>query len=391
RHGTAAGQGDGRPRGTLELIAPRQGSDTAGDIAIDVRGPVDILGARSIAVVGNQRYTDAAPGGTSVSGRPVQVIDQDYLNRKHDLSVQFINHLLGNRDLLEVRLAGLNNTRYAQALHLRPGVEIATADARTDLVVQGDLDLSGHRYASLNPLTAQTSVYGSGEVGNLVLRAGGNLEVYGSISDGFMPVDLATDDTRTDGKGWLLVPGKQPFDSDLVIPRSGVELAEGTLFPEGSLLNFDLPFAATTLPANQRLPSALSLSAPLTLPAGTVLEAPVRDAGGNLLYAAGTLLREPVTLAVGTRLDAGSRLPVSVAVQGGTWSKGVALPSSGLTLRGVLGLAVGSRLPAGTDVKLAEGVDLIELRPAVNGQQGRNWALAQMLARRPRVKAAREV
>lgn len=380
RHGTVAGQGDGRPRGTLELIAPRQGSDTAGDIAIDVRGPVDILGARSIAVVGNQRYTDAAPGGTSVSGRPVQVIDQDYLNRKHDLSVQFINHLLGNRDLLEVRLAGLNNTRYVQALHLRPGVEIATADARTDLVVQGDLDLSGHRYASLNPLTAQTSVYGSGEVGNLVLRAGGNLEVYGSISDGFMPVDLATDDTRTDGKGWLLVPGKQPFDSDLVIPRSGVELAEGTRFPEGSLLNFDLPFAATTLPANQRLPSALSLSAPLTLPAGTVLEAPVRDAGGNLLYAAGTLLREPVTLAVGTRLDAGSRLPVSVAVQGGTWSKGVALPSSGLTLRGVLGLAVGSRLPAGTDVKLAEGVDLIELRPAVNGQQGRNWALAQMLA-----------
>lgn len=380
RHGTAAGQGDGRPRGTLELIAPRQGSDTAGDIAIDVRGPVDILGARSIAVVGNQRYTDAAPGGTSVSGRPVQVIDQDYLNRKHDLSVQFINHLLGNRDLLEVRLAGLNNTRYVQALHLRPGVEIATADARTDLVVQGDLDLSGHRYASLNPLTAQTSVYGSGEVGNLVLRAGGNLEVYGSISDGFMPVDLATDDTRTDGKGWLLVPGKQPFDSDLVIPRSGVELAEGTRFPEGSLLNFDLPFAATTLPANQRLPSALSLSAPLTLPAGTVLEAPVRDAGGNLLYAAGTLLREPVTLAVGTHLDAGSRLPVSVAVQGGTWSKGVALPSGGLSQRGVLGLAVGSRLPAGTDVKLAEGVDLIELRPAVNGQQGRNWALAQMLA-----------
>lgn len=380
RHGTAAGQGDGRPRGTLELIAPRQGSDTAGDIAIDVRGPVDILGARSIAVVGNQRYTDAAPGGTSVSGRPVQVIDQDYLNRKHDLSVQFINHLLGNRDLLEVRLAGLNNTRYVQALHLRPGVEIATADARTDLVVQGDLDLSGHRYASLNPLTAQTSVYGSGEVGNLVLRAGGNLEVYGSISDGFMPVDLTTDDTRTDGKGWLLVPGKQPFDSDLVIPRSGVELAEGTLFPEGSLLNFDLPFAATTLPANQRLPSAMSLSAPLTLPAGTVLEAPVRDAGGNLLYAAGTLLREPVTLAVGTHLDAGSRLPVSVAVQGGTWSKGVALPSGGLSQRGVLGLAVGSRLPAGTDVKLAEGVDLIELRPAVNGQQGRNWALAQMLA-----------
>lgn len=385
RHGTAAtagsgaGQHDGRLLGTLELIAPRLGSDTAGDIAIDARGALEILGARSIAVVGNQRYTDAAPGGTSASGRPYQAIDQDYLDRKHTLSVQFINNLLANGDLLNNRLAGLNNARYAQALHVRPGVEIATVDAQTDLIVQGDLDLSAHRYASLNPLNPQTAVYGSGEVGNLVLRAGGNLEVYGSINDGFMPPDFASGEERMDGRGWLLLPGKQPFDSDLVIPRSGVELAEGTLYPEGSLLNFDLPFADTTLPANLRLPSGLLLAAPLTLPAGTVLEAAVHDGAGNLLYGAGTLLREPVTLAAGTRLDAGTRLPVSVDVQGGTWSKGVALPGGGLTQRGVLALAVGSRLPAGTDVKLAEGVDLIELRPRVDGQQGRNWALAQML------------
>lgn len=110
-------------------------------------------------------------------------------------------------------------------------MEIATVDSATDLIVQGDLDLSGHRYASLNPAFQKTLAYGSGEVGNLVLRAGGNLEIYGSINDGFAPPAFASDEARMDGRGWLLLPGKQPFDSDLVIPRSGVELAEGTRYP----------------------------------------------------------------------------------------------------------------------------------------------------------------
>ncbi|MDF9618069.1 filamentous hemagglutinin family protein [Pseudomonas entomophila] len=385
RHGTTAstgsgpGQHDGRALGTLQLTAPRQVSDIAGDIALEARGPLNILGARSIAVVGSQRYTDAPNGGIAASGRPFQFIDQAYLDAKHQRSELFINALLGNRDLLDNRLAGLNNSTYAQALHLRPGVEIATVDSATDLIVQGDLDLSGHRYASLNPAFQKTLAYGSGEVGNLVLRAGGNLEVYGSINDGFAPPEFASDEARMDGRGWLLLPGKQPFDSDLVIPRSGIELADGTRYPGGSVLNFDLPFADTTLPANTRLPSALYLAAALNLPAGTVLDAAVYDKAGNLLYTAGTLLKEAVTLAQGSRLEAGSRLPVAVAVQGGTWNKGVTLPEGGLGQRGVLPLAAGSRLPAGTEVKLAEGVDLIELRPRVNGQQGRNWALAQML------------
>lgn len=51
--------------------------------------------------------------------------------------------------------------------------------------MQGDLDLSGYRYASLNPRTPLGAAYGSGEAGALVLRAKGNLDVYGSINDGF--------------------------------------------------------------------------------------------------------------------------------------------------------------------------------------------------------------
>ncbi|WZB70536.1 hypothetical protein WJ968_34225 [Achromobacter xylosoxidans] len=54
-------------------------------------------------------------------------------------------------------------------------------------MVQGDLDLSRYRYASLNPHTPLTGVYGSGEVGNLVIRAGGDLQIHGSINDGFAP------------------------------------------------------------------------------------------------------------------------------------------------------------------------------------------------------------
>ncbi len=381
RHGTAAsaGQHDGRARGTLLLTAPRVGGDIAGDIAIDARGRLDILGAQSIAVVGNQRYVDAPDGGTAASGRPYQYIDQAYLDAKHARNALFVDAVLANRDLLDNRLAALTDAAYAQALHVRPGLEIATRDDQTDLVVRGDLDLSGHRYASLNPSTAQTMSRGSGEVGHLTLRAGGNLEVHGSISDGFLPPELATGSDRLDGRGWILVPGTQPFKSDLVIPRSGVELAAGTRYPAGSTLNFDLPFADTSLPANTRLPSTLILATALTLPAGTVLDAAVRDAAGNVLYAAGSLLEQAVTLAADTQLDAGSRLPVGVAVRGGVWRKGVALPTGGLTQRGALALAVGALLPAGTDVKLPTGVFWVDLRQEVAGQQGRNWALGQML------------
>ena len=54
------------------------------------------------------------------------------------------------------KLAGLNNATYRDAFHLRPGVEIISKTADGDLVVQGDLDLSGYRYASVNPRTPYT-------------------------------------------------------------------------------------------------------------------------------------------------------------------------------------------------------------------------------------------
>ncbi|WP_085695876.1 filamentous haemagglutinin family protein [Pseudomonas sp. B26(2017)] len=387
RHGTEAvrgslpGQSDGLLRGTLELNAPRLGAD---DIAIDAGGALSIQGARSIGLNATRRYTDASDGtDPAASGRPYQVIDQAYLDRLHGDSTAFIDAALANSHLLNNKLAGLNNATYADAFHLRPGVEIASKTADGDLVVQGDVDLSGYRYASLNPHTQKTSVYGSGEAGNLVIRAGGNLDIHGSLNDGFAPPPETVDDS-----GWKLLPGIQPFGGDLIVPGAGVTLADGTVFPVGATLNYDLPLQATTLASGTLLPTEATLAAPYTFGAGTVLAGSVRDASGNLLYAAGTLLADSVTLPAGSRLGAGIRLNEATALQALRWPKGVPLPGSveagdngikGVRLSGSLALLRGSLIPSMTNVVLADGTSFIELRPLTGTTQGRNWAVASML------------
>lgn len=388
RHGTdavpgfLAGQHDGMLRGTLELNAPRLGSN---DIAIDASGVLTIQGARSIGLNGTRRYTDARDGvDQAVSGRPYQVIDKVMLERIHGDSKDFINAALGNNDLLQRKLAGLNNTTYADAFHLRPGVEIASKTADGDLVVEGDLDLSGYRYASLNPHTRLNPlVYGSGEAGSLVIRAGGNLDIYGSINDGFAPPPETKDDA-----GWKLIAGVQPFGGDLIVPGSGVTLAEGTQFPVGATLNYDVTIQGARLASGTLLPTQAVLGEAYTFSAGTVLAGAIHDAGGHLLYAAGTLLSESVTLPANTRLGSGIRLNKATSLKAMTWPKGVPLPGvfdldlltvSGVKLSSSLALLRGSLIPSMTDVKLADGTSLIELRPFNGTQQGKNWALASML------------
>ncbi|WP_312466806.1 filamentous hemagglutinin family protein [Stutzerimonas nitrititolerans] len=381
RHGTddarvtaAPALHDGRDRGTLELNAPRLGGATAGDVAIDASGSLDIQGARSIAVNAVQRYDDASYGSDpAASARPYQVIDQAYLDAKHADSTAFINAALGNSGLLNDKLAGLNNAAYADAFHLRPGVEVVSATANGDLIVSGDLDLSGHRYASLNPHTQRTGIYGSGEVGALVMRAGGDLEIYGSINDGFAPPPETPDDS-----GWQLTPGYIAYGGDLVVPGPGVTLANGTEFAAGKTLNYDLPIGVTQFAAGTQLPVQGELNAALTLPAGTVLRAAVRDASGNVLHAAGAILSEATTLPSGSRLDAGTVLPAQATLRAMTWPKGVALPAK-LVLAGNLALQRGALIPSETLVKLPDDAISIPLRPADGSRQGANWAVAAML------------
>ncbi|KAF1047990.1 MAG: Heme/hemopexin-binding protein [Herbaspirillum frisingense] len=385
RHGTASNGNDGNNRGTLDLFAARVGNTgsttdanaaTFGDIAIDARGAIDVQGARSIALYGRQRYRDAAYGtDPAASGRPYQVIDQAYLDAKGAQATQFIDAALANSNLLNRKLAGLNNATYRQAFRLRPAIEIVSATPQGDLVVQGDLDLSGLRFNSLNPNTPKTGVYGSGEVGMLSLRAGGDLSIYGSVNDGFAPPPNTPDDG-----GWVLTAGVQRFGGDVVVPVGGVTLSDGTTYPAGKTLNYAITARNVTLPAGTLLPASFTLDAALTLPAGTVLAADVRAPNGTVLLAAGTVVGAAgLSLPAGAQLQAGARLPVAMTLASLTWPKGVALPVDMVQL-GSLALPVGSLIASGTNVVLASGATSVNLRPAdANGRQAKNWAVAPML------------
>ena len=101
----------------------------------------------------------------------------------------------------------------------------------------------------------------------------------------------------------------------MVLPVGGVKLADGSVFPPQRTLNYDLPVKDFSVDAGQRLPVAVTLAAPLTIPANTVLGGPVLAADGALLYAAGTLLGEAVTLPANARLGAGFVTPAQTAAR----------------------------------------------------------------------------
>ncbi|WP_291734198.1 filamentous haemagglutinin family protein [Bradyrhizobium sp.] len=359
---------DNVARGTIELSAPRLGGaggsgDGANDVAIDAAGPVTIAGARSIAVNGFRTYKPA--GG---------IINQGLMDTVHASSAAFVAAALQNGDL-QGRLGGLR--AYADAFHLRPGVEITSATPNGDLTISGDIDLSRYRYDSLNPNSAKTAVYGSGEPGRLVIRAGGNLNVFGNVSDGFgAPPVAGTDGTNTPEVARLLIKGAQPYGSDVVIPKAGVVLASGTLFPRFSVLNYDLPVQGFSLPANTVLPADAPLRGVLTLPAGTVLRADVRNASGAVIYPRGTLLQQSTRLPVGTIIGAGNRFASSISVGPMLWPKDVPLPIA-MTLNGALTLQIGAVIPAATVVKLPNDAPFVKLRddPTPSGI----WAAAPLL------------
>ncbi|WP_185546103.1 filamentous hemagglutinin family protein [Variovorax sp. KBW07] len=389
--GTAAGQNDGRARGTLDLNARRTGgagSEGSGaganDVAVTVNGTPVVLGAKTIAVNAFRRYDDAPLAGqTDVSGFKPQLITQGYLDEIDGHSQLFVDAALRNT-ALGSRLSGLG--RY----HLRPGVEIVSKisadNPNGDLTVDGDLDFSGYRYGpDANRGDPARRGFGDparrgfGEPGRLAIRATGNLNIQGSINDGFAPPAATPDDS-----GWVLTEARgpnnspsTPFGGDIVIPIDGVSLEPGTRFPAGSTLNYSVDVGAMTLPAGTVLPVAVVLAGPLNLAAGTVVAADIHNADGTLAYAAGSVLRGAVALEAGMRLGAGTALRAATPIGPLRWPKGVALPVE-MTTTATLDLKRGSLIPSMTWVELP-GDKPINLRPVVNGVQGRNWAVAPML------------
>ena len=373
---------DGKARGTLDLNVRRTGGDDArgalagsGDgaygVALTVDGQPAILGAKAVSVNAFRRYTDAPLAAQpDVTGNTPQLVSQDYFGDAthgiHKENLDFMAAAGAN--------AALGDTLARLGAQLRPGVEIASATADGDLTVVGDLDLSNYRYGP----QADPARRGYGVPGVLVLRAGGNLNVHGSINDGFAPPPDSPDDN-----GWQLAEGRYaslgqtPFGQELVIPVDGVQLDTGTAFPAGSTLNYDVPAQAMTLPAGTELPVGMTLNGSLSLPAGLVLTGEVVTADGTV-YAAGSVLQEALGLTADARLGAGFRLRSDAAVKAFTWPKGVKLPAD-LRTRERLALARGARIPSNTKVELV-GDAPVSLRPTgPDGRQGRNWALAPML------------
>ncbi|SLM23147.1 filamentous haemagglutinin family protein [Stenotrophomonas indicatrix] len=371
--GSGPGQNDGRARGSIKLNVPRVGSN---DAAIDVTSGLRIAGAGDLQVNAFRSY-DSAPlaSAPDVHGHRPQVINQRWLDTVVDPdNSQWMNAALANAGLQQ-RTAALGSYR------LRPGVQIvartSSDNPRGDLVVAGDIDLSGYRYGPqsnrLDPARR-----GFGESAALVLRAEGDINVYGSINDGFAPPPANPDED-----GWVLLEGRSSgtpntaFGGDLIVPGEGVQLQRGTEFRAGATLNYALPFEAVTLPAGTVLPAEMVLSGPLLLPAGTVLGAAVTTGSGQVM-AAGTVLAQALALQSGARLGAGFRLRTPAPVAAQVWPAGVALPMA-MKLSGALDLHAGAIIPSMTKVELA-GDAPVKLRTAdASGRQGRNWALAAML------------
>jgi len=360
------GTPDGVARGHIEINAARV-SETGGDIRIDASGPVTIRGASSIAVNAFQTYQPPGADGTvkqdnsDVAGNPVGtdgVIGLDQIDAR---SAQFIDAAWGNGDL-QGRLAGL--TAYGAAFHLRPGVAI---EATGNLTVAGDLDLSGYRYGP----TVNAAIRGSGEPGVLNLRAGANLNIQGSINDGFAPGGGGPD-----GTVFGTVFSNETLTTTYTA-KDGDVLSAGSVLPTSSSLGFALAIDSSTqifasvsapLPVDMVLvlplylygadyPGAV-LTGSITTPDGTVYPAgrPWNDSDlvylppgtivGRGLTTLGmpeygdTVLVKPVVLPKGT--------PVALLVNPTFGLPGYSLPAD-------LRLQAGDDLSSGTRVSTLEG------------------------------------
>lgn len=260
--------------GEIILNAMRTG-ETSGDIAINAPGPLTIRGANSVALNGFWTYNLAA--GSAIS--------QATLDGYDTASTAFMNAAAGN-GALAARTAGLS--AYGSAYHLRPGVQIASVG---DLSTIGDIDLSKYRYGAGADRDPNSATYGAGEPMALVLRAGGNLTIGGSISDGFKssagtPAIYTPIDISTDPNAQLWPPGDTSLNNPSYVYSSAVTLMNDWTVPDDQFYQdmvslYGVPFVDI---------AGHAYGPGNTIPAGTTLN-PGPSLGGNgyLIFDVATL------------------------------------------------------------------------------------------------------
>lgn len=351
----------GEARGTIDLNARRLGdpsatSATGNDVAVDAGGNLTVNGAKRVSVNGFWTYDDAPDDpDADPEGPAAQRVDQEYLDRIHEDSKGFVNAALAN-DALQQRLAGLKEAA-GEAFSLRPGVEIVSATEDGNLRIDGDLDFSGYRYGP----DVDAAVHGSGTAGVFVMRAGGDLEVNGSVTDGFyLPPNTPDSSYYIDLSNTLL------RDEAVTLPVEA-ELAAGwnlqNVYREGGSLPFNLTVSGqyfqvssgTVLPLdvtvtrskptlwNMELVSAIVLGEGVT----------VTDTGTGISYSgeipAGTFI-ENLELPIGSTIKAGNTLTLT--------SNFYAKPTTILAGTELLGLRINSAEEFNQDIVLPEGTVL---------------------------------
>ncbi len=359
---------DGVARGDLELNVPRLTSATSGDANINAAGTVNITGAATIAVNAFWTYNGLADPAGTVTGAPDALITQAYLDQINTSdTLPFMTNAASNTDLA-ARAAGLS--AYGSNYHLRPGVQIVSATPNGDLTVQGDLNLAGYRYGP-GVIPGQ---YGSGEPGVLLIRAGGNLNIYGSITDGFeKPISDAGTEFAT---GWVVYGGGEPFGQNQTLPTA-ITAAKGSSFADGTPLNFAVPITGGSFQAGAIAPVALTLHGRQVTSVAFVATSNITNAQGVVLFAQGQVVPAGSVIPNQAVIAAGGTLPFSINVGPVTWPANTPFTvttslsdgNTGVVLASNLQLLAGSFIPAGSALNFVKGEAGLKLPTDPNGQR----------------------
>ncbi|ABD05193.1 haemagglutinin-like protein [Rhodopseudomonas palustris HaA2] len=326
------------------VLNARRTSETSGDIRISAAGSLAIRGASSIALNAFWRYGNYA-SNTVVTQAMLDTFDiasQSFIKAAYDNDLATGQLTAG----LKGKLAGL--TAHGSAFHLRPGVEISSGG---DLATSGDLDLAKYRYGPNADRYTTSASFGAGEPGALVIRAGGNLTIGGSISDGFgTPVSVYLGEAA--GAQETLNATKT------LTAATGISTASIPIASLPTTLNFDAVLnTSNSLRRGIAIPFAFT-SAANVAQTGWTATANIYNASGTLLYATGSMVT--TTLPSGTQFAAGSTLPGSGALR---IQAGAVIPANTViktyisqTTSLFLGsqtLPLGATLPSGTAINYA--------------------------------------
>jgi filamentous hemagglutinin family protein len=392
---------DSVARGDLELNVPRLASATAGDANINAAGAVNITGAATIAVNAFWTYNGLTDPAGTVTGAPDALITQAYLDQINTSdTLPFMANAAASTDLAG-RLAGLRT--YGSSFHFRPGVQIVSATPNGDLTVQGDLNLAGYRYGP-GVIPGQ---YGSGEPGVLLIRAGGNLNVYGSITDGFAkPIN----DAGTEfAKGWVVYGQGEPYGQNQTLPTA-ITVAKGSSFADGTPVNFAVPITGGSFQAGAVAPVALTLRGRQVTSVAFVATSDITNAQGVVLFAQGQVVPAGSVIPNQAVIAAGGTLPFSINVGPVIWpantpftvTTSISTGGTGVVLASNLQLLAGSFIPAGSALNFVKGEPgltfptdpngqrlyfpdgtpvpaMVETRPVSGGTQGQLYGLAALL------------